>query len=66
LKLLDVKHAVAYDALYANLKGDILIAQGNRAEARAAYQSALDKSEARGTFRQLVQVKLDALGETVK
>ena len=63
LKLAETKHAEAFDALYADLKGDILVAQGNRAEARAAYQAALDKSDARSAFRNLVQLKLDALGD---
>lgn len=66
LKLLDAKHVPAFDGLYADLKGDILTAQGKRAEARAQYQLALEKSDARGNYRQLVQVKLDALGEAQK
>ena len=63
LKLLDTKHAPAFDGMYADLKGDILAVQGKRAEARAAYQAALDKSEANSNYRQLIQVKLDAVGE---
>ena len=66
LKLLDMKHIAAFDGLYADLRGDILTAQNKRAEARAAYQTALEKSDARGSYRQLVQVKLDALGEAKK
>ncbi len=66
LKLLDAKHVAAFDGLYADLKGDILAAQNKRAEARGAYQMALDKSDARSSYRQLVQVKLDALGEAQK
>lgn len=66
LKLLDAKHDPAFDGLYADLKGDILTAQGKRAEARASYQAALEKTDARGNYRQLVQVKLDALGEAQK
>lgn len=66
LKLLDAKHVPAFDGLYADLKGDILTAQGKRAEARAAYQAALEKSDARGNYRQLIQIKLDALGEAQK
>ena len=49
-------------ALYADLQGDVLVAQGKPQEARAAYQLALDKSEGKGTYRALVQIKLDALG----
>jgi predicted negative regulator of RcsB-dependent stress response len=48
--------------LYADLKGDILVAQGKPLEARAAYQAALDKTESRSGYRALIQVKLDALG----
>ena len=63
LKLLDVKHVAAFDGLYADLRGDILTAQNKRAEARAAYQIALEKSDERSSYRQLVQIKLDALGD---
>ncbi len=62
LKLLDAKHGDTYTALYADLKGDVLTAQGKPQEARAAYQIALDKSDSRSGYRALVQVKLDALG----
>lgn len=66
LKLLDAQHGAAFDGLYADLRGDILASQDKRAEARAAFQIALEKSEARGTYRQIVQAKLDALGEAPK
>ena len=62
LKLVDTQHADAFSALYADLKGDLLVAQNKLPEARAAYQLALDKSEARSAYRALIQVKLDALG----
>jgi predicted negative regulator of RcsB-dependent stress response len=62
LKLLETPHADSLSALYADLKGDVLVAQNKTAEARAAYQLALDKSEAKSTYRALVQIKLDALG----
>jgi predicted negative regulator of RcsB-dependent stress response len=63
LKLLDTRPAEPFAALYADLRGDVLVAQGKPAEARAAYQLALDKSEANSTLRSLVQVKRDALGD---
>lgn len=66
LKLLDAKHVAAFDGLYADLRADILAAQNKRAEARAAYQIALEKSDVRSSYRQLIQVKLDALGEPQK
>ncbi|MGZ8264881.1 MAG: tetratricopeptide repeat protein, partial [Burkholderiales bacterium] len=34
------------------------------ADARAAYQQALEKSDAASPYRRLIEVKLDALGET--
>lgn len=54
-------------ARFADLKGDILLAQGKREEARAAYKavvSALEnatKSES-AALREIAQAKLDAVG----
>ena len=62
LKLAETAHVETFAALYADLKGDILVAQGKPQEARAAYQTALDKSESKSGYRALIQVKLDALG----
>jgi predicted negative regulator of RcsB-dependent stress response len=62
LKLAETQHVETFAALYADLKGDILVAQGKPQEARAAYQTALDKSESKSGYRALIQVKLDALG----
>ncbi|MDB5812247.1 MAG: hypothetical protein JWN94_4369 [Betaproteobacteria bacterium] len=62
LKLVETQHGDTFSALYADLKGDVLVAQGKPQEARAAYQTALDKSESKSGYRALVQVKLDALG----
>jgi len=63
LKVLESQPADAFSALFANLKGDILVAQGKPAEARAAYQLAYDKSDPNSQYRNLIQTKLDALGE---
>ncbi|MGH8750532.1 MAG: tetratricopeptide repeat protein [Burkholderiales bacterium] len=62
LLLLGAGHSAAYDALFLDLKGDILAAQGNNAEAKSAYQMALDKSDRKSNYRNLIQAKLDALG----
>lgn len=62
LKLLEAKHGGALVPLYADLRGDILVAQGKLAEARTAYKAALDKSAAGGNYRSVIQIKLDALG----
>lgn len=63
LKVLSAKAADAYAALYADAKGDVLTAQGKTAEARAAYQLALEKSDAASPYRRLIELKLDALGD---
>ena len=63
LKLLSTKSGDAFAMLYADLRGDVLSAQGKAAEARAAYQQALDKTEPNSNYRRLVELKMDALGE---
>jgi predicted negative regulator of RcsB-dependent stress response len=63
LKLLDAPVGEAFVALYADLRGDVLQAQGKSADARAAYQKALEKVGANNPWRNLVQAKLDALGQ---
>ena len=63
LKLVETRPVESMTGLYADLRGDILLAQGNAVEARSAYQLALDKSEAASTYRATIQLKLDALGE---
>lgn len=63
LKLMETRPVEPFSGLYADLKGDILAAQGKIAEARSAYQQALEKSDAKSPYHQLVQLKLDALGD---
>ncbi|MEP6604626.1 MAG: tetratricopeptide repeat protein [Nitrosospira sp.] len=63
LRLLDAKHGESFDGLYADLKGDVLNAAGKIAEARIAYQTALDKMGKKGTYYNIVQMKFDALAE---
>ena len=63
LKLLDAQHAAAYDAQYAALKGDVLVAKNQAPEARAAYKLALEKAgNQEGAFRESVRMRLEALG----
>lgn len=62
LKLLDATHPDAYTGLYVDLKGDVLNAQGKTEEARAAYQDAFNRLDAKSMYRSLIQMKLDALG----
>ena len=65
LRTLDAKHDEAFAGIYADLRGDILAAAGRSAEARAAYQSALARLDAKSPYRNFVQVKLDTLGGAV-
>jgi len=62
LKLLAVSFPEQFAAVVADRRGDLLFAQNKIDEARAAYQMALEKTEARSPARQLIQLKLDALG----
>ena len=62
LKLLETKHSTAMETLYADLRGDVMLAQGKSAEARAAYKMAIEKSLPNSSYRSVVQIKLDALG----
>lgn len=62
LKTLGEKHEPAFDGLVADLKGDILAAQGKNTEAKAAYTEALAKLDAKGRLHGYTQHKLDALG----
>jgi predicted negative regulator of RcsB-dependent stress response len=63
LKALDAKHGAAFDALFLAARGDVLVAQGKKDEARSAYKAALDKADVRdGALRGSIQLRLDALG----
>jgi len=62
LALLDAKHGQAFAPLYSDLRGDVLTAQGKPAEARAAYKLAGEKGLPNSNYRNVVQIKLDALG----
>jgi predicted negative regulator of RcsB-dependent stress response len=66
-KLLDAKHTASFDALYADLKGDVFNAQGKKDEARTAYKLAYEKTgDDGGSYRSLIQLKMDALGTAAK
>jgi predicted negative regulator of RcsB-dependent stress response len=52
----------AFAGLHAQLRGDILHAQGKKAEARAAYQLALEKLGEKSSLKPMVEIKLESLG----
>lgn len=63
LKVLEEKHGEAFDAQFATLKGDLLVAKGQPAEAKAAYKVALEKADKKNTgAHDSIQMRLDALG----
>lgn len=62
LKVLEAKHDAGFDGLFADLKGDVLVALGKSDDAKTAYQQALTKLDAQGKYRALTQQKLEALG----
>ena len=62
LKQLDAVPAGPYAALAADRRGDVLLAQGKKDEARAAYQQAFKSMDDKFEYRRLVDAKLTALG----
>ena len=62
LKLLSAPFPEQFAGLVADRRGDLLFAQNKLDEARAAYQTALEKTDAKNPARQMIQLKLDALG----
>lgn len=66
LARLQAAPVAAYKARFDDLRGDVLAAQGKAAEARAAYQAAIDALAVAGedavTLREVVRVKLESLG----
>lgn len=62
LKVLAGEFPDSYAAMVADRKGDILVAQNKTEEARAAYSTALAKTDEKNPLRQMIQIKLDAIG----
>jgi predicted negative regulator of RcsB-dependent stress response len=54
--------APEFEALVADRRGDVLLAQGKRADAVAAYQAAYKAMDAKLEYRVLLDAKLTALG----
>lgn len=62
LKQLSGEFPKEFEALVADRRGDVYLAQGKRDEARAAYQKAWAAFEPRTDYRRLVEIKLNAVG----
>lgn len=65
LKLMNDEFPAQFSALVADRKGDVLVAQNKIVEARQAYVAALAAMPPENPGRQLVQIKLEAIGGTV-
>ncbi len=61
MKLLDQTHDPAFAGLFANLKGDVLAAQGKKQEALAAYKQAIERLGDKSALRGIVEMKMDGL-----
>lgn len=65
LKQLSAKPNKAFAVRYADLRGDILVAQGKPADALTAYKEALDglgSDQGSQAFKSVLELKIDALG----
>lgn len=62
LKQLDAAQSPEFSALVADRRGDVLMAQGKKDEAKAAYDKAFRGMDEKTDYRRLVEAKLTALG----
>ncbi|MEF7616027.1 tetratricopeptide repeat protein [Aquincola sp. MAHUQ-54] len=62
LRQLEAAKSTGFEALVADRRGDVLLAQGKQDEAKAAYQAAWKAMDAKLEYRQLIDAKLTALG----
>jgi predicted negative regulator of RcsB-dependent stress response len=62
LKSLDAAKSAGFEPLVADRRGDVLMAQGKKDEARAAYQVAWTGLGEKLDYRRLVEAKLTAMG----
>ncbi len=64
LKSLDAIKTIGFDGLAADRRGDVLLAQSKRDEARKAYEAAWAAMPETMPYRRLVEAKLGDLGVT--
>lgn len=66
LKQLATVQQPAFAGLAADRRGDVLMSQGKKDEAKVAYQAAYQALDAKVDYRRLVEAKLTALGVAPK
>jgi len=59
LALASIKDRAGFESEYEELKGDVLLAKGDRAGAHLAYQAALDKLPRNSAYGRFLIMKLD-------
>lgn len=74
LKQLEGAASTGFESRFSEVRGDVLLAQGKKSDALAAYQKALAtvsgsvdqgwQGQSNAVYRELLQMKLDALGES--
>jgi len=64
LRILSTQQGATFAGLYLDRKGDILVALNKISEARLSYQAAIDKLSKNNNYYNIVQMKLDALGNS--
>jgi predicted negative regulator of RcsB-dependent stress response len=62
LALADIKDTDGFASEYAEIRGDVLLAQGDRDGARRAYQTAIEKITRSSSYLQVLTMKRDNLG----
>ena len=64
VKLLSIAPPKGFEAAFEAARGDVLLVQNKKPEARSAYRTALEKADKDDqSMRQQLQLKIDALGE---
>jgi len=66
LKELDAAKAPGFEALVADRRGDVLLAQGKQADAVTAYKAAWAASPETMEYRRIIDAKLTSLGAAPK
>lgn len=66
LKVLSADVPAHFAGAVADRRGDVLAAQNKLDDARTAWKLALDKTDEKNPARQLIQLKLDAIGGAAK
>lgn len=62
LTLANIQDTDGFVSEYAELRGDVLLAQGDRDGARRAYQTAIEKMTPSSSYLQVLTMKRDNLG----